>query len=406
LTLPDSVFRTIQQGQIAVIDNYLSVSEVTQLRYDAQTLYKEHHFQTDAIAGYSGSKQRQDKAQFDVTKDRSVCPAYFPSQQTTGPFVNDQLGNAPRLRIHKFMKHRIASLRRDLAIGLDRPGMQKLQDGINNHEISYTRYGPGAYLKRHTDEHHEELKGVAGWKNPTRRSLSWLIYLNEQDWSSTSDGGILRTYPRLATTAAAATADMAKAATATTITTIGGGGGGVGSCHGDLQIGWLVPTLRDPVERPVFLDGQRHGQSGNCALYVDAVHDNSNNNDNNKNKKNYLTRDFWADPYLFLSTDWVVQHLLITKQELGSRFHYIEPPKSLLTEYWDKIQRMSNNEYHIHMGETIRDVAPTGGTLVMFDSVVLPHEVLATVGRERWAVSGWFHEAQQDIPQKQKHLRL
>jgi len=91
---------------------------------------------------------------------------------------------------------------------------------------------------------------------------------------------------------------------------------------------------------------------------------------------------------------------------LGSRFHYIEPPKSLLTEYWDKIQRMSNNEYHIHMGETIRDVAPTGGTLVMFDSVVLPHEVLATVGRERWAVSGWFHEAQQDIPQKQKHLRL
>ena len=34
----------------------------------------------------------------------------------------------------------------------------------------------------------------------------------------------------------------------------------------------------------------------------------------------------------------------------------------------------------------------TGGTLVLFDSVCVPHEVLATRGRERYACSGWFHE--------------
>ena len=36
---------------------------------------------------------------------------------------------------------------------------------------------------------------------------------------------------------------------------------------------------------------------------------------------------------------------------------------------------------------------PEGGTLVLFDSVSLPHEVMPTVGRERFALSGWFHEA-------------
>ena len=41
-----------------------------------------------------------------------------------------------------------------------------------------------------------------------------------------------------------------------------------------------------------------------------------------------------------------------------------------------------------------RDVLPRGGTLVLFDSVTLPHEVLATVGRERFAASGWFHEVE------------
>ena len=43
-------------------------------------------------------------------------------------------------------------------------------------------------------------------------------------------------------------------------------------------------------------------------------------------------------------------------------------------------------------GERVLDVSPEGGSLVLFDSVSVPHEVLATRGRVRIAASGWFHE--------------
>ena len=380
--LPDSVFDTIQQGKIAIVDNYLPAWQVTQLRRDAQAIYyDDQKFITDAIAGYSAAAKKHQQhgssnnnIVFDPAKDRSVCPAYIPSQQTLGPFVNPNLGTAPALRIHTLMNTQIAQLRQDLSIGLDRPGMALLKDGLNSHEVSYTRFGPGAFLKRHTDEHHEELKGIAGWARPTRRSLSWLIYLNEHDWSSAKDGGLLRTYPRLAPTAHA-----------------------TGSRRGDLQVGWLTRTRTDPLERPVFLDGRRQGESGNCALYIDAP-----NGGGGSTARTYLTNDFKADPYLFVSTDWVLRHVLIQNyDEWGHRFHYVEPPKSLVTDFLET--KVAGGTF-TQEGEYVLDVPPTGGTLVMFDSVTLPHQVMATIGRERWAVSGWFHETQQEIPKRQQAI--
>jgi len=80
---------------------------------------------------------------------------------------------------------------------------------VNNHEISFTRFGPSANLARRVDENHEELKG---------RNLSWLIYLNEKDWNADVDGRCLRTYERKS--------PWSKK---------------VGSRHGDPQIGWLAP---------------------------------------------------------------------------------------------------------------------------------------------------------------------
>ena len=40
--------------------------------------------------------------------------------------------------------------------------------------------------------------------------------------------------------------------------------------------------------------------------------------------------------------------------------------------------------------DTILDVSPTNGTLVLFDSHVIPHEVLNTY-RERYVIIGWFN---------------
>ena len=41
---------------------------------------------------------------------------------------------------------------------------------------------------------------------------------------------------------------------------------------------------------------------------------------------------------------------------------------------------------------------PTGKSLVLFDSVCLPHEVMLTVEGNRLALAGWMHETQQDVP--------
>jgi len=336
LLLPDDVYETIDQGRIAVVPDFLSQKQVSRLRDDAHQLYDQDFFITDSLAGYGKKSSQADKASFDPRKDRSVLPGYIPSQQRNGPFVASDLGDA---EARKSLTQTIATLRQDVALALDRPGMDT-PDGPNNHEISYTRFGPGAYLKRHNDEHHEECKGVRGWSTPTRRSLSWLVYLNEPDWDAGRDGGCLRTFPRVSQPPTHK----------------------VGARSADLQIGWLTPTAKDPVERPVFLDGRREGTSGNCALYIDHP-GNANDDKGSNDDRLYLTNNFLADPYLFLATDWVMQHVLIGGHSfhpelLGSRFHYVEPPKSLLTEYWDKtFQQRPNNK----VGERLVDIPPTGG---------------------------------------------
>ncbi|KAL7545219.1 hypothetical protein ACHAWF_008567 [Thalassiosira exigua] len=357
--LPEGAIETIDRGGIAVVPNFLSPSETSRLRADASSLHRDGDFVVDALAGYGAAAGARDKASFDPTKDRAVLPAYIPSRKRDGPFVSPTLGDYDA---RKKLTSTIAALRSDLAVALGRPGLDT-PDGGDNHEISYTRFGPGALLARHVDEHHEEVKGRAGWSRPTRRSVSWLVYLNEEDWDAERDGGELRTYERRVRSAKP-----------------------VGSRDGDLQLGWLRPTADDPKERPVFLDGRRGGVSGRCALYVDS---------DDGGRKVYLTKEFDADPYLFLTSDFFVQNLLIEDHRLGGRFHYLEQTKSGITAYLGA-----------DPGERVRDVAPMGGTLVAFDSVTLPHEVLPTLTRERWAASGWFHERQQPEPMGSRQIML
>ncbi len=49
-------------------------------------------------------------------------------------------------------------------------------------------------------------------------------------------------------------------------------------------------------------------------------------------------------------------------------------------------------------GLAILDVTPAAGTLVLFDSVTLPHLVMEVMGlRQRIAATGWFHEDSQFV---------
>ena len=355
--LPPSAYETVLRGGIAVVPDFLPRDVARALRDDATDLHRSGHFAADALAAYGERKE------FDPSRDRTVLKL--------DRWKREDLGDAG-LR-HGTFASIMGGLRSDLARNLGRPmletGASVTSYGKGSTEISYTRFGPGAYLKRHVDEHHEELKGRRGWEKPTRRSISWLIYLNDHDWDPAVHGGSLRCFRRRA--------DLSEADR-------------VGARdNGDLQIGWLRPTATDPTERPVFLDGRRPNPNGHCAMYLA-------DDGGGTGGARYISGDFHPSPALFVSgSELLARRLLIDSPSLAPRFHFIEPPKSAASEL---LRRGSSTPSAPFDDEVAVDVPPLGGTLVVFDSVSLPHEVLPAIGRERWASSGWFHEDQQEEP--------
>jgi Rps23 Pro-64 3,4-dihydroxylase Tpa1-like proline 4-hydroxylase len=352
--LPSSVYRTIEEGKIAVVPNFLNEADILPLRQDAQQLWLDNRYSTDALAGYGS------KGSFDPTKDRAVLKLTQWKRSDYGNF---------ELRSNKFA-NLMSSVRQELATNLNRPQLAAANSaavnkyGIGSTEISYTRFGPGAFLKRHVDEHHEELKGRDGWSQPTRRSISWLIYLNEPDWNASSDGGRLRCFERKRR-------PMGQIGATT---------------NGDLQIGWMTESLG---EIPVYLDAKNHDH-GECAMYLIE----------RDGRRAYITKPFKTNPIMYVAgSEQLVKKLLIDSPDVASRFRLIEPPKSKLNDI------LKGDDAYMGQGELPRnlieeeleDVDPLGGTLVLFDSVSLPHEVLATRNKERWACSGWYHEDQQEI---------
>ena len=344
-------YDTIRSARIAVIPNFIPPQEILRLRTDAQDLHANSKFSTDALASYGSS------GKFDPSKDRAVLRLNQWKDQSIGTWdTRQRFGN------------RMAALRADLAYHLDRPrldtGLAVTKFGNGSTEISYTRFGPGAFLKRHVDEHHEELKGRAGWAGPTRRSISWLIYLNE-DWNGRTNGGQLRCFQRTVPTV-------------TTGTVVGA------RPNGDLQVAWLQASALDPMERPVYLDGRRPDHK--CSMYM--IDDND--------RPVYISKDFETNPIFYVTgSEALVRRFLVDRHDLAQRIRLVEPPKSKLGDLLSQSADYMGEGEAPASDEVLADVDPLGGTLVLFDSVSLPHEVLACKGRERWATSGWFHEDQQ-----------
>mmetsp|Transcript_29737 Transcript_29737/g.58921 ORF Transcript_29737/g.58921 Transcript_29737/m.58921 type:complete len:101 (-) Transcript_29737:51-353(-) len=93
----------------------------------------------------------------------------------------------------------------------------------------------------------------------------------------------------------------------------------------------------------------------------------------------------------------LVKKLLISgRSDIARRFYLIEHTKSAIDLLAGNKNYAGSGE-DAQLDEELEDVNPCGGTLVLFNSVTLPHEVLATKTRERWACSGWFHEDQQPL---------
>lgn len=355
--LPPGTIEQLQAGRAVVIPNWLSAAEAAVLRDDCQACFEQGEFSNFVYSKDNAGKQDHDPW---------FMPSFYPrraADQGDGPFANPQVGNfAARQQI----KAKMAQVKASLAHELQDLRPTLANDVKQTHEMEYIRYGAGGFLKRHTDERHLELKRPNASRlplkpNASRRSITWLVYLNN-DWEAARDGGQLRVYERL------------HAATVP-----------VGARGRDLQIGWLQAVDGSRGEEPVFLDPLRPAQEGaditdkeSCILYTcDST-----------GQKRYLSRKPFANIALYLGGgDDMARKLMIDNPDDAKRFHLIDAPKSAVSA----MLASSSATLTANDGEGYRDIAPATGTLVMFDSVSLPHQVLQT-NRERFGVQGWFHE--------------
>jgi len=308
----------VGRARVAVRQAFVPPDLVARLRDDASRLYEAGAFTTSGLTDTSKRKA------FSATADRSVLS--FGALEADG--AGDGAARAALLRA-------IDGIRKQLAADLRRPTLRL-------EECYFSRYGPGAELARHLDEYHEELKGAKGWVSTTRRSVSWLVYLND-DWSLAEEGGGL---------------SMELAA---------GADPECGAHCDDVQVGWQDGT------QPVFLDSWIRGPGGAplSAMYTTAAAGGA---------RAYLSAPI--DAHSAPGTP-PAEHLRAQLlPEAAARF---DPTAA---------ERTAG-------GATERFVvSPSGAALALFDSVTVPHQVLAVTGaRPRWAVAGWFHEEVQAFPE-------
>ena len=334
LGLSSGTIKTIESGRAAIIPNFISLEECAKLRQDVKQCYDGGYFRNFIL---STNPKKADKQ----ANDRWIMPSFYKSSKTDGPFVDQSVGNFP---IRQRFKARMAQVKAYLAQNLDdRPTLAN--DWPQTHEMEFLRYGIGARLQRHTDEHHVEIQRPNGSRLPkkvdaTRRSVTFIVYLDDE-WTE-DDGGELRLHER-------ANPSVAR----------------VGSREQDLQLGWLKATDTEG-EQPVFLDPLRPGpENENCMLYTF---------DGNGVKRDLSSKPF-ANIALHLGGgDGIARKIMVEDKADAQRFHLIDAPKSLVATLATPPSKPAGEDG----GEMIRDVAPRAGTLVLFDSVSVPHEVIAT----------------------------
>ena len=160
LPIISSLYSIINRGGICVLPNWVEPSLVTSLRNDI------HQLRDHGLFTASGLSNREpgDTNAFDPIKDRQ-CVTITPALPVHG---NEE---ETIRRVRADLDRRLETLGLTLSVALNRPNLS-LQ------EQYYSISGAGATLPLHMDERHEETKGEKGWTTDTRRSISYLLYLN------------------------------------------------------------------------------------------------------------------------------------------------------------------------------------------------------------------------------------
>lgn len=354
----DRLKQAIALGRVYQQPGFLSEDQVQVILREIREMESQNRFQRK---GLSNTVLGQNQT-FDAKLDRSICPV---------PWFNDALEGSDIREIPS----KLRELQHSLSQALDRPSMA-LTTAVN-HECYYSKSEVGSRLPRHMDERHEETKGAKGWLLPSRRSLSWLIYLSTPaDWTLATNGGALRTYPqqKVLNDHAPPTHD------------------------GNLQVGWLVGDGNTSGSRAVYLDSW-HPVVGvvaegtvpepHCVLYIV----------DREGKREYVTRPWLTEQLQGLPMmDFMklaAEHdanaskepmLLFLQASHAATFAPLEDRAA-----WDAGQAPRGSE-------TI-DIVPLRGSLVVFDSVQLPHQVEIIESGTRLALAGWFHEKTQEFPE-------
>jgi len=340
-------------GQVHLHHNFLNEKEIQVLLDDIKDLEtKSGKFVPSGLSNtVKGSKQEFGQ------RDRMTASV---------PWWRDSIDNERLLTTEAAkVAQKLHALRAVLAQVLDRP---TLLNAELEHECYYSKSTSGSTLARHMDERHEDLKGAKGWLLPSRRSISWLIYLSDEGWDLDRNGGALRTFHQP-------------------------NKGPGGSQHdGNLQVGWLQAT--DTMTHPVYLDSwfpvNDDQDEPHCILYTITT----------ENERNYLTRPWVNEGLLGMAvTDFLQARVkadadsskpsndlrLFISSTIASQFFLLEDRSA-----WEA---GSDPE-----GAVATNIAPLRGLLVMFDSVSVPHQVEVVKQGTRIALAGWFHEVTQPFP--------
>ena len=327
--------KTVASGHVYQQLGFLNEEQVKYLLNEIQDLEKEGRFVASGL-----SNTAKGFAQGFGQNDRSTCVVPWWKE----PLVGDTQPNEIAARLQQ--------LRMTLSKVLDRPFSQGLA-----HECYYSQSKVGSFLPRHMDERHEECKGAKGWLLPSRRSISWLVYLSDDGWDLVENGGALTAFPQKR---------------------------GVlgGSTHnGNLQVGWLIDD--NGPSQPVYLDSwfKLPGSDiPHCILYFPTQH----------NHIEYITSPFLSDGIQGMSVaDFLKQASIegsLFVSRYASQFALLEDRPA-----WDRGE--------IPDGSETLHVCPTRGSLVLFDSVTVPHQVEVIKQGTRTALAGWFHEETQAFPE-------
>lgn len=358
-------YSKICKGQIYVREHFLTPEQVELLREDMFQLQKKQtETKTFRPSGLS-NRVAGDQNKFG-SSDRLTC--------TITPDLWKGKTNYSNMRL--VVEETLEDIKVELEKRLSKPN-----GSLELSEMYYSLSPKGSHLPRHQDERHEMTKGTKGWINETRRSISWLIYLNEHGWGGSDGketnvaggGGELRAYVRSCCE-----------------------GVQCGSHDGNIQVGWLRIDESSSIEseaiyEPVFLDSwvkTRNDDREEDGFEWQALSALYRIRTESKDEQQQQHRDYISQPFGPNSPSW----------PSNPNLEPVDFASALALQLNVDHQSRFVGVEDIRACQIV-DVIPKGGTLVLFDSATVPHEVLETQQGNRMAIAGWYHEPQQDFPE-------